>query len=114
MLMVQYANNPFDQVVDVAHGTRLRAVACDGDGLIGEGLSNEGRDGSTVVGAHSLAEGVEDSNDAGIHPVGAAVCHRHRLGEPLGLVVDTARTHRVDVSPVRLGLLTHVRVAVHL
>jgi hypothetical protein len=50
----------------------------------------------------SLAEGVEDSNDAGIHPVSASVPHRHRLGEPLGLVVDTARSHRVDVSPVRL------------
>ena len=44
----------------------------------------------------------------------AVVGHRHRLGEPLGLVVHPADPDRVDVPPVPLGLRVFERVAVHL
>ncbi len=40
--------------------------------------------------------------------------HGERLGEALGLVVDTARPDRVDVAPVRLGLGVHDGIAVDL
>ena len=64
--------------------------------------------------AHARAVGVEDAHDADVEAVVAVVGHRHRLGEPLGLVVDAARTDRVDVAPVGLGLRVDLRVAVDL
>ena len=53
-------------------------------------------------------------SDAGVDVVGLAVGQGHGLGEPLGLVVDAARSDRVDVAPVRLRLRVHLRVAVDL
>ena len=47
-------------------------------------------------------------------PVDAVVGHRHRLGEPLGLVVHAADADRVDVAPVALRLRVFERVAVDL
>ncbi len=44
----------------------------------------------------------------------AVVGHRHRLGEALRLVVHTARSDRIDVSPVGLGLRVDLGVSVHL
>ena len=49
-----------------------------------------------------------------VDAVVAVVGHRHRLGEPLGLVVDAARADRVHVAPVVLGLRVLQRVAVDL
>ena len=40
--------------------------------------------------------------------------HRHRFGESLGFVVDTSWPDGVHISPVRLGLRMHERVAVDL
>ena len=65
-------------------------------------------------GPHPRAVGVEDPHDAGVDAVGPAVGHGHRLGEPLGLVVDPARADRVDVAPVGLRLRVDLRVAVRL
>ena len=44
----------------------------------------------------------------------AVIRHGHGLGETLGLVVDAPDANRVHVSPVALGLGTHLRVAVAL
>ena len=42
--------DPRDEVVHIADGSRLQAVACEGDRLVTQGLPDEGRDGATVVG----------------------------------------------------------------
>ena len=64
--------------------------------------------------AHARAVGVEDADNLGVHAVVAVVGDGHRLGEPLGLVVDAARPDRVHVAPVRLTLRVLQRVAVDL
>src|SRR5687768_5757137 len=42
------------------------------------------------------------------------VRHHHRFGEALRFIVYAARTHRIDVPPVRLGLWMNLRIAVDL
>ena len=103
-----------DQVVDVAEGAGLRAVAEDGQRLVLERLADEGRDRAPVVGAHARAVGVEDPGDAGVHALLAVVGHHERLGVALRLVVDAAGADRVHVAPVGLRLRVHLRVAVDL
>ena len=44
----------------------------------------------------------------------AVICHGHRLGEPLRLVVDAPRTDRVHIAPVLFSLRVLQRVAIHL
>ena len=105
---------PADQVVDVAEGARLAAVAEDRDRAVGQRLAQEGRDRAAVVRAHARAVGVEDPHDRRVHALLAVVGHRQRLGVALGLVVDAARADRVDVAPVVLGLRVDLRVAVDL
>ena len=106
--------HPGHEVVDVADRPGLHAVAGHRHRLAAQRLPDEGGDRPPVVRAHPRPEGVEDPHDAGVDPVGPAVGRGHRLGEPLGLVVDAARAHRVDVAPVGLRLRVHLRVAVHL
>ncbi len=103
-----------DQVVDVAEGAGLRAVAEDRHRLAGERLRHEGGHHPAVAQAHARPVGVEDAHDPGLEPVVAVVGHHHRLGEPLRFVVDPARADRVDVAPVGFRLRVHQRVAVDL
>src|SRR5579885_60903 len=104
----------FDQVGNVTEAAGLSALAEDGDGLVFERLTDEGRHDAAIVKAHPRAVGVEDAHDARLDFVFAMVGHGQRLGEPLGLVVTAARADGVDVAPVFLGLWMDERVAINL
>src|SRR4029453_16342231 len=65
-----------------------------------------------VVEPHWRPERVEDPHDASVDPVGTVVRHGHRLAEPLGLVIDSARADRIDMAPVVLAWGVHEGVAV--
>src|SRR5439155_13089249 len=80
----------------------------------GQHLNDEVGHDPAVIGPHPGSERIEDANDADVDAVVAVVRHRHRLGEPLGLVVHAAWSDRVDVTPVVLGLRVDLRVDVHL
>src|SRR6266516_1931010 len=101
-------------VVDVAVRPCMRSVAVDRERLVVHGLDQEVRDDAPVAGPQAGPEGIEDAHDLDVETVRAVVRHRHRLGEPLRLVVHAARTDRVDVPPVPLVLRMHLRIAVDL
>src|SRR5690606_16843672 len=71
-------------------------------------------DDAPVVGVHPRAEGVENTYDADVHPVGAVVVHEERLGGAFALVVAGARAERVHGALVALGLGVDFRIAVDL
>jgi len=103
-----------DEIGDVTEAARLLPVAEDRDVLVDERLRDERRHGAAIADAHARAVGVEDADDLGVDLVEAAIRDRHRLREPLGLVVDAARPDRVDVAPVGFLLRMLERIAVDL
>ena len=112
--VVHQAQQALDQVVDIAEGARLRAVAVDRDGLALQRLDDEVRHDAAVVGVHARAVGVEDARHLDAQLVLAVVVEEQRLGAALALVVAGARADRIDVAPVVLGLRVDRRVAVDL
>ena len=110
----QQAVNTFHQVVDVAETPRLAPVAKDGEVLAAQGLTDEGRQYTAVVEAHSWSVGIENPHNAGFKAVVGMVGHRHRLLKALGFVVHAAGTNRVHIAPVVFGLRMHQGVAVNL
>ncbi len=81
-------------------------------GVAGQRLADEGRHDAAVAQAHPRAVGVEDADDLRVHAVIAVIGHRHRLGETLRLVVNTARADRIHVAPVVFLLRMDERIAV--
>ena len=63
---------------------------------------------------HARAVGVEDARDLDLELVLAMIVEEQRLGAALALVVAGARTDRIDVAPVVLGLRVHRGIAVDL
>jgi len=62
---------------------------------------------------HARPIGVEDPGDLDRQLVLTVVVEEQRLGAALALIVAGARSDRVDVTPVVLGLWMNRRVAVH-
>jgi len=82
--------------------------------LASERLGKEVRNHAAIVDAHPRSVRVEDADDAGVESVGAVVGHGERLPAALALVIGAARSDRVHVAPVRLGLRVDEGVAVDL
>ena len=78
---------PLDQVVAVAEGAGLRAVAEEGHILACQGLADEVGDHPAVEGVHPRPVGVEDPHDADVHAVAAVIVHKEGLRRPLPFVV---------------------------
>ena len=58
--------------------------------------------------------GVEDANQVSVDAARAVISHDHRLGKPLGLVVDRAGADRIHVAPVTLPLRMLQRITITL
>ena len=114
LLGPQKPDDALDEILDVTEASRLATVAVHGERLVLQRLAHEIRHHASVPHTHPRAVGVEDPHDAGLHAVAPRVSHRHRLEEPLRLVVHSARTDRIDVAPVVFALRMDERVAVHL
>ena len=108
------AHQAVDQVVDVAEGARLAAVAVDGDRLVRERLHDEVGDDAAVVRVHARAVGVEDARDLDRQLVLAVIVEEQGLGAALAFVVAGADADRIDVAPIVLGLRMDRGVAVDL
>ena len=103
-----------DQIVDVAEGAGLRAVAIDRDVVARQRLHDEVRDHAAVLGMHARAIGVEDARHLDLEPMLAVIIEEQRLGAALALVVAGARTDRIDVAPVILRLRMDRGIAIDL
>ena len=112
--VVHQAQPAVEQVVDVAEGAGLHAVAIDGDVLVPERLDDEVRHHAPVVGMHARAVGIEDARHLDAQFVLAVIVEEQRLRTALALVVAGARSDRIDAAAVALDLGVDGRVAVDL
>ena len=103
------ADEAFDQVVHVAERPRLAAVAVERDVLAPQRLDDEVRHHPAVVRVHAGAVGVEDPHHLDRELVLAVIVEEQRLGAAFALIVAGARTERIDVAAVVLGLRMHRR-----
>ncbi len=108
------AHKPVDQIVDIAEGAGLGAVAVEGDRLVLQRLDDEVGDDAAVIGVHARPVGVEDAGDADLQIVLAVIVEEQGLGAALAFVVAGARPDRVDVAAIALRLRMHGRVAIDL
>ena len=111
---LEQSHDALDEIVHVAERPGLRAVAVHGEGLAAERLHDEVRHHATIMRSHARSVRVEDAYDASIEIMVAMIRHGHRFRESLGLVVHPARSDRIHVAPVALGLGMHQRITVHL
>lgn len=114
VVAVHQAHEAFDQVIDVAEGARLGAVAIEGDGLVAQRLDDEVGHHTTVVGVHARTVGVEDTRHLNVYAVLAVVVEEEGLGATLAFVVAGARADGVDVPDIGLRLRVDLWVAIHL
>ena len=113
VFLFHYPDHALHQVVDVAKGAGLGAIAVKGDVFSLEGLHDEVRNNSPVVRAHPGAIGVENSNDANIHTVFSMVVEKKSFRTSLPLVVAGSGANRVYVPSVGFRLRVYVRVSVY-
>ena len=97
------ADQPADQVIDIAERPRLLAVAEDGDVLIAQRLHDEARHHATVIGVGARTIGVEDADDLDRQAMLPPIVEEQRLGAALALVIARARSDRIDMPPIGFG-----------
>ena len=77
-----------------------------------ERLADEIRHHPPVVRVHPRAVGVEDADDADIHPIRAVIVHEQGFGRPLAFVVARPGANRIDRAAIGLRLGVDVGIAV--
>lgn len=111
-IAVHEADEAFDEVVAVAEGAGLLAVAIDGDRFALEGLHDEVGNNASVLGVHAGAVCIEDADDFDLELVLAVVVEEERFGAAFAFVVAGADADGVDVAPVGFGLGVNGGVAI--
>src|SRR5215467_8974004 len=101
------------EVLDIAEAPRLISLAEYSKRLPLERLNDEVRHDPSVISPHTGAECVEDPHNPRIDPVIPMVGHRHSLRKPFRLVVDSARTDRINIPPIGLRLRIHEWITVN-
>ena len=114
MAAIHQPDHAFHQVVHVAEGAGLAAVAVEGERLAAQGLHDEVAHHPAVIGQHARPVGVEDAHHADLGAVHALVVETEGFGDALALVVTAADADRVHAAAVALGLGVHLGVAIHL
>mmetsp|Transcript_11584 Transcript_11584/g.32911 ORF Transcript_11584/g.32911 Transcript_11584/m.32911 type:complete len:279 (+) Transcript_11584:1155-1991(+) len=114
VLSVHELVQTIDKVRHILEGPSLLAIAVDGNILVLQGLDDEVRDDSTIVGVHSRSERVEDTGDTNLHIVLVAVAVHHGLGDSLAFVVARSRPNGIHIAPIRFWLGMDLRVAINL
>ena len=97
-------NKSLNEVVDVAEGAGLGAIAVERDILTAESLHDEVGDDAAVVFVHARAVGVEDADDTDIDFVFAVVIEEQGFGASFSFVVTGTSADGVDVAPVGFWL----------
>ena len=111
---VHEADEAFDEVVDIAEGAGLGAIAIDGNVLPFEGLDDEVGNDATVVRQHSGSVGVEDADHTDIDVVLTMVIEKERFGAAFAFVVAGADTDGIDAAFVGLRLGVDFRIPINL
>src|SRR5690606_21408183 len=92
------------QVIYITEATGLTAIAEHCEILSPQSLTNERRQNTAVIQAHSGAVGIENSHDTGFERVIIVVSHSDGFHKSFCLVVAAARSNRIHIAPIRFSL----------
>jgi hypothetical protein len=106
------ADQPVDQIIDIAEGPGLLPIAIEGDGLAQQCLADEVRYDAPVRRVHARAIGVEDARDLDPHPPFAMIVEEQGFGAPLPFIIAGARADGVHMAPIILALGVDLRIAI--
>src|SRR5262249_29209362 len=108
------ANETIDEIVDIAEGPRLRAIAEHGDRFVLECLNDKIGNNAPVIGMHARAIGIEDARDFDRQLVLTMIVEEKGLRAAFAFVVAGARADRVNISPIAFRLRMYDGVSVYL
>lgn len=111
---IHHGDHAFDQVITIAEGARLTAIAKDGDILTGQRLSDEVRNNASIVGMHPRSVGIENPHDPNVDFVHAMIIHEQCLGRAFAFVVASPRSQCVYIAMIALRLRMNFGVTVNL
>ena len=106
------ADHTFDEIIHVAEGTCLLAIAIDGDGLAKKGLDDEVGHDPAVIGMHFRTVGIEDAANLDRQMMLAPVGEEQGLGTALSFIVAGPYAVGIDMAPVAFHLGVHFGVSV--
>jgi len=89
------------------------SVAVDRYILVIKSLNDEIRHDTTVIDGHIRPIGIKDADNFSFQLPLPMVVHEKRFGCPLALVIATAETDRIHISPIRFRLRMDERIAIH-
>ena len=111
---IHQAEQTVDQIIDIAEGTALAAVAIKGDRLTAQGLDDEIAHHAPIVRKHARTVGVEDARNTDLTAMQTLVVKTEGFRDALSLVITGANSSRIDAATVILMLRMNLRVAIHL
>ena len=112
--LVHEADEPLDQVVDVAERTRLHSFSVDGKILASQGLDHEIRNHSPIVCQHPRAVSVENPYHPDIDAVFPMVVKKQSFRAAFAFVIARAQPDRIYVPPITFRLRMDLRIPVNL
>ena len=81
--------------------------------LTTQSLSDECRQYSSVIQAHTRPIGIEDTYNAGLQPVIGVVCHRNGFLETFRFIINTSWANWIHVSVILFSLGMHQRITIN-
>ena len=91
----------------------MLSVAIDCEVAASQRLNDKIRDYPAIVLLHARTVRIEDSRNPRINLVLPVIVHHQSFGYPFALVITTAYSDRVDVSPILFGLRVFRRISVY-
>src|SRR5260370_12495986 len=90
------------------------AVAVNCDALVAQGLDDEVRHDTTVIGSHAWTVGIENSCHLDAQVVLATIVEEQSFCTTLAFIVAGSQADRIDVAPIILRLRMNIRIAIYL
>ena len=112
-ILIHHAKEGLDEVIHIAEGSGLLAVAINCDIFVLEGLNNEIGNYASIIRQHSRPVGIENANDPDIDAVLTVVIEKEGFSAALSFIIAGAGTDRIYIAAVILRLRMDGRVPVN-
>src|SRR5260370_8376523 len=90
------------------------AVAVNCDALVSQGLDDEVRHDTTVIGSHAWTVGIKNSCHLDAQVVLATIVEEQSFCTTLAFIVAGSQADRIDVAPIILRLGMNMRIPIYL
>ncbi|CUX63599.1 hypothetical protein AGR5A_Lc90192 [Agrobacterium genomosp. 5 str. CFBP 6626] len=101
-----------NEIVDIAEGARLAAIAINGDVGTLQCLHDEVGNNASVIRAHARPIGVEDASHLDIDTVAAVIIEKQRLSAAFPFIVASSRPDCIYITEIGFRLRIDERVAI--